>query len=482
MPTNAAGQVIVNPNIPLGLNDFKQIYTGNGASPAQNASNLLFNAPEAGKSYMEDQWSKLGIPQAPEDYFAAQASSPPSGQASVPVGTGTPAGADTGWPVFPNEAAKQVALANGSYDPSFPSPQAKATYLAAQAIRTNDANTTAAEAAKYNPIMPRYDASGNLSNSAQVLQGQTAGDTNGYSTLVLQSLQGIRNQVGVPANLRTPLQPYVQGYGSGATATGGPNVNIDKLDRRIFTDPQFQQIMSRDPNGAAATYQRLTGRSLGSDIQSAQALQQEQLKTGLEYTQKQLQQGAYKQNDGTWMVVNPETPSINVDNGLTGNANPSQRVQRKFAPATAIQNQWLNQHYTNATGQAQPPIKQFTPAATVAAQQATQDPDVQKQVATVANQLGRPLNPREIFDQARQVALAKANVINPEANPYGPITTSYQEYGNALLGLKNTPDQDPTIPVKQAWNNLAAGGNAPELNWWGKLIHSLGGGVDQPGF
>lgn len=471
MPTNAAGQVIVNPNVPLGLNDFKQIYTGNGATPAQNASNLLFNAPTAGKSYMDDQWSKLGIPQAPEDYFAAQSSSPPSEQA--PPGTGTPAGAQTGWPTFPNEAAKQVALATGAYDPSFPSPQSKATYLAAQAVRANDATATAAEAAKYNPIMPRYATDGTLANPAQVLQGQTAGDTNGYSTLVLQSMQGIRNQVGVPANLRTPLQPYVQGYGSGANSVGGPNVNIDKLDRKVYFDPQFQQILARDPSGAAATYQRFTGRSMQSDIQGAQQLQQEQLKTGLEFTQKALANHAYQNSDGTWMVANPAPPPPQQDNGLSLEGHgQSPRLIRQMIPASPTENSWMNQHFTNVTGRPLPKPITPTPAAQVGAQQATQDPDVQKQVATVASQIGRPLNPKETFAVAQQVAQAKAGAVDT-TNPHGSLYSGLAETRNAMFGLTTPEGGDVDNPWKQAWSDPNFASQPQNQNWWGQMIRSL---------
>lgn len=116
--------VQVNPNVPLSLEDFAHIYTGGGQTPQQNASNLWFNAPAEGRSYMEDQWSKLGTGTSPEQYFSdpahvtAHLTPPQSGAAHpqlvsdslgrIPVSPG-----NTGqeqWPMYASPAARITAM------------------------------------------------------------------------------------------------------------------------------------------------------------------------------------------------------------------------------------------------------------------------------------------------------------------------------------------------------------------------------------
>lgn len=116
--------VQVNPNVPLGLNEFAQIYTGNGQTPQQNSSNLWFNAPAEGRSYMEDQWSRLNTGTSPEAYFsdpahvAALLAPPQLGDAhpqlvSDPLGRIPVSSGNTGqeqWPMYASEAARSTAF------------------------------------------------------------------------------------------------------------------------------------------------------------------------------------------------------------------------------------------------------------------------------------------------------------------------------------------------------------------------------------
>lgn len=462
---DSRGQTVVNPNVPLGLSDFQNIYTGGGADPKTVANNLWFNAPTAGRSYMEDQWSKLGIPGAPEDYFS-KSTPPPSGGASAPA----PSAVAGGWPVFPDEASKQVALANGSYDPSFPSPAAKIAYLAGSQVRSNDAAQTAAQAAQYNPIAPQYDAKGNLANPQSVLQGQTAGDVNGHVTSVLRSMQGTLGTLGAP------IKPYVAGYGNASTGPGG-NVNIDNLDRNVFHDPQFQKILARDPSGAAFAYQRLTGRDMNGDIKSAQDLVAEQKKTGLEFTQKALAGGAKRDQDGTWLVPNPAPAPPNPDAlSLTGGGQ-SPRLIRQLVKATPTENMWMNQHFTNATGRPNVAPVPYSPASIQGANQAMLDPDVAKEVQERERIVGQKANPNDILKAAQYVANQKAGAIDPN-NPHGPVTNAFLEYGNALMGLNTPQGQDPALPVKNALKNPLYSVNPANQNWWGHALSKLGQAID----
>lgn len=74
MPTDRSGRVIVNPNVPMGLKDFAQLYFGEGPTVSKAASNIQFDYPDEAKSHLSRQWDRLGIGQSPEQYFGGMES------------------------------------------------------------------------------------------------------------------------------------------------------------------------------------------------------------------------------------------------------------------------------------------------------------------------------------------------------------------------------------------------------------------------
>src|ERR1700754_2059796 len=64
------GRVVINPSVPLGVTDFQRLYTGEGSTPEDAASAIHLNYPTEAKSYLADQWSRLGMRTSPEAYFS----------------------------------------------------------------------------------------------------------------------------------------------------------------------------------------------------------------------------------------------------------------------------------------------------------------------------------------------------------------------------------------------------------------------------
>jgi hypothetical protein len=132
MPVDQYGRVIVNPSVPLGMADFAQLYTANGNSPQENSSQMFFDAPSEGRSYIDAQWSKMNRGTSPEQYFAdpanvaaalatvhpnaASARREPAAAASLSPSVGEQ------WPTFQNEDERNIAINTGAYDPSYTTP------------------------------------------------------------------------------------------------------------------------------------------------------------------------------------------------------------------------------------------------------------------------------------------------------------------------------------------------------------------------
>lgn len=340
------GQVMVDPRYPLGMSDFEQLYTGGGRSPAESASMLHMTAPTEAKSYLREQWGKLGMTGFPEDYFSnpANRSAPPTMPAGVPGAGGQQAGPQLysigpdGRPVFANEMAKRIAIDTGAYDPTYISPTHQAAARAGEARRLADAAAAAAAVRKATPLTPGLDSEG-------LARAQMAGDR-GDTKRVLQSLQNINadEDILLPPGQRAQVQGYLPTGGIGGSPSEEPMAS--RLDMNIVNDPEFAKIARQDPSRAAYVYQSLTGRSYDGDVKSFNQVQDRQNKFGMDFASTAIRNGAkFDPVTGKWQLWQRTEPE-----GGIGSIGAPQGAQTRLVDATPEQQMLMERNYKSVTG------------------------------------------------------------------------------------------------------------------------------------
>lgn len=463
MPIDKYGRVVVNPNLPLGLSDFQQLYTANGMSPDQNASRLWMDSPTEAKSYMSDQWSKLNTGSSPEQYFnnpdniAAQLA---GRQAPVSRGRQQPMAIPPSVPAWgvSDKYSDPDVLARQQYDASW-NPLVRPTYA------TQDATSA---------FPGNVDQPTNLED---IRRSQLAGDVTGVATKFL-ARQGSR--------------AYVPSSGFGELDETNPTK--DDLDRTVINDPDFVQLQARNPDQAAFVYKRLTGREYQNDAKAAISYRDDRLKyaqrlqddnfatdakrqndiknIGLTYTKQQLEQGAQiNPSTGKWEVWNMQDPPAQ-DGGLSLGGSSATRPYRQKTEATELQNKWLNENSPLITGQ---PIDrqqlQVNSHANQAADFAASDPAVAAAILDWKQKSGTEPTAQEKMLLAshiknQQVGIAEDQIGNNWVGQAARM--SYNTIVRAPLGYKPVTSDDPTMGDFSA---------APQnITWWGKVLQSMGAG------
>lgn len=280
----------VDPNIPLGMDDFAQLFLGGNGDANTNAQELSRTAPGVGRSYIQSQWNRIGDTNFPEQYFSrpevvaayaarglgrnqnpippqTSAIVPPSVQASTAVG---PVQVPAQWGPFRSDDERRIAIGTGAYDPNYLNPRAKYEAEALAAIRVAEQKQVQNyQARSTTDIVPKYDFNMNpdimsrfytgtnpgnfLTNRDELLRKQLAGDVTGTTARIL------RSRVGADPNTAGgSMQPYLPKNPSGVLDAQG----VDTLDREIYDHPDFKKLLSDNPEQANFVYQRLTGRPL----------------------------------------------------------------------------------------------------------------------------------------------------------------------------------------------------------------------------
>lgn len=392
MPLDQYGRVIVNPRVPLGMPEFAALYAGEGATPMDAASNIHLNYPMEAKSFMDRSWKALGINQAPEHYFASAARRAVAAQPSAAMTPVDPT-ADR-WPTFATEAERNIALAAGSYDPSYASPLQKSHAAALGVLEEKDRAAIRARADEASPIMAGMVAS---------VANQLAGDSTGLVKRLLVKNSGLTmdqymNQAtgnpdsllaGVIGRSVPTLKPYKTTGGFGPME--GTNLP-SRLDMDLFSDPDFQTELGRNPEQAAYAYERLTGRKLQTDLGETIAMRKSQVDVGRKFATSAITQGAQKDPvTGKWKVWNmaePEEGGI----GLT-----PQRATRSLVEATPEQASWLDTHYESVMGRKAPQVqKQDAAYRQSIINTMEHDPQFQTDVDAKQAEIGRSLTNEEL--------------------------------------------------------------------------------------
>lgn len=452
------GRVVINPSAPLDITDFQRLYLGEGPDPLTAAGNIHMRYPVEARTHLNDTWRSLGIRESPEQYFSNPQNivDLPDATPSVAMGINrarqslaSRAVQPSGWPTFNSDADRIAAIATGEYDPNYSSPLQKKKALALQALAQRDQAEIDFNTQRNFPINPKlvYDQSGNVivQNPKDVLSAQLAGTVGGDIAQVLRSMQKIpRTAEDFTSESAGPeLKPYVPGVaGYGKVAQPG-TTQMDRLDRDLYFDDQFQKILQRDPKQANFVYQRLTGRTLDSDIKSHTDLRADQVKSGFDFTKRAIEQGAkFDPQTNTWQIWNTAEAPVSEGGISLGTATP--RPYRQFVPATEQQNAWLNQHYQNVTGGTLP---KSTAPSVVNDQRlnsfiSRQTPEVQAAVAAVANEaeaMGSRLTPIQMIEVAKKVITESS----PANTTWNRTLQGLQDFSDWMV-----PELKPTQPIR----------------------------------
>lgn len=455
MAFDQQGRVIINPRVPLGLPEFAALYTGEGLDPIAAASNIHLNYPMEAKSLMDKNWRALGINQPPERYFATRAKQAmpvapsPAMQPVDPMATA--------WPTFNSVAERDIAIASGAFDPAYASPLQKAHVLALEATDKKDREAIRARAKEVMPVGLNPN-----------LNAQLAGDTTGLVKRILVKNSGITmdqymNQAsGNPDSMLAAVMgkgvPNLRAYQP--KGGFGPLVGRDipnRLDMDIISNPDFEEVMASDPAAAKYAYERLTGRSYDGDLNEAVDTRKNQLAIGRKYTERALQQGAYRDPvTGKWKVWNMQEAEPSIGLGST-------RAGLGFIDASEPQTKWLNTHYESVMNQ---PLTDPTPQDQAYRQSIYKtmehDPEFQAQVDAKEQEIGGSLTNEELAMLAK-LKLKKANV----PNWWGQGAT------NTIEGLL----RGATLPMnKDVLGPLAIPTDQDVMN----MLRSLGGILPTP--
>lgn len=556
----------VNPNIPLGFEDFARIYTSNPVmSPDQVADDLYLHAPSSGTDYMRKQWDRFGTGTSPEKFFskpeiaaALMAGGPLPAQA-LPVvarrGRGTASAAPApsapsvqpgqvvdpsvqgpsplarAWPNFRNDAERQIAIDSGTFSPEFVNPLAKTAYDVSVAAKERDQAQRQAYEAHMSPVAPDYlkipgleGVSGILQNREAVVRGQLAGDQSGFAAKFLRKQMGLD-----PKDISNPItQPYLPPTGFGKIEQQDPTK--DMLDRHIYDDPDFKELMVKNPHQAAFVYQRLTGRALGGaltdpktgepvntgDIGAAIAFHNERAKVAQSMQDKQREamgmipidvakSEALKTNDDEHRLLNLPMETANnfaaaqykagatydpvkkTFNLLTLGPAPeggiglqTPKSVRDFHQATEEEDRMMRMGHPNVTGRPLPTVREFSPAefaATAAIQKNPAISEIQPLISAAEKHLGHSLNPDEVR-RIKSIGEQKYYSQKLEAMKHGAWNSYLQKQNALLFGIKGTDEQglalDP-LSLEQGDPNMDN-----NLNWWGKYLYHGSGQVPTP--
>lgn len=304
--------------------------------------------------------------------------------AGTPAPTAAPAGPiPAQWPMFRNEMERNMAIDSGTYDPNFPSPIAKAAYTAATQAQDKDTVAAVVAARQAAPLTNDLGPEGTL-------MAQLAGDR-GDTKRVLQSLQGIdpESEILLPPQKRRSLMPYYPTTGIG----GAPSEEAmsSKLEMKLFDNPEFSRLYTRNPAKAAFVYESLTGRPLKGDIESHTNITKGRAKLGTDFVSRAIANGAkYDPETGKWQVwqrSEPEASGIGVT--------PTSPVTR-LVDTTPEQTQYFQDYYKNVTGYDHP-VPRTTPQ--VRAQQAARDESDLSWLESKSGVGGLFDKRREMYDQ-----------------------------------------------------------------------------------
>lgn len=415
--------IAINSTSPLGLAEFEHLYMNEGATPMEAASNIHLNYPMEAKSTMYKRWKALGIPEAPEQFFTRRLATVANGAGVMPAIAGAAAGVGAGAgaamplmdrnPTFANEAERNMAIASGAYDPSFASPTQRANFIALKAIEAQDRAKIRAEAIRLNPLPI------GASTPAALKRAQLAGDTTGLAKKLIiknnfpddpKAVENFYKGAMDPelGQYEPDLKPYVTHAGYGVFS--GTNLP-SRLDTNLYYDADFQEALSKDPEQAMHTYERLTGRSLQGDLEEAVKLRGSQLKVGRDFATRAISEGAhYDPTNGQWKVWNIAEP--NDPTSL------STRPSRQLVDATPEQVDWLNTHYEAVTGRR---LERPSPSAkahresinrVMADSHGAADPKFTAEVQKFRDMFQREPTNQELSTLARVVLKQRENFVN----------------------------------------------------------------------
>lgn len=430
--------IFVNRRAPIGLPEFAALYSSEGATPEEAASNIHLNYPMEAKTVLADRWRNLGIPMSPEKYFSgfARVAKDTPGAPAMPAGASNPRPPQLGpmvypmdrRPTFSSEAERNIAIASGAWDPNYESPLQKANV---EALMKIDADKRAAIRARADIEAPIA-----LDTPKDLLQSQLAGDTLGLTKKFLIRRAGFTPEQymrqaagGTPDSMlaavigtATPtLKPYQPEAGFGALEG---SALPSRLDFTVYNDPDFQRALRENPEEAKYAYSRLTGRKLETDIAETLATRKNQVDVGRKFATDALTQGAQRDPvSGKWRIWNMAETEAQLGLGQT-------RPTRQLVDATPEQAKWLDTHYSSIMGQPLPRQSVEDTQHSKSIMQTMQGvPEFTQAVAAHEKLINRKLTTEELNRKAMQM-LKQLSAPNP-------ITEGIRDLGGVLQPLQS---------------------------------------------
>lgn len=297
------------------------------------------------------------------------------------------------WPTFNNEAERNIALATGSYDPTFASPLKRTEYTTLEAARVKDLTDASAKAQAAIPLDP-------TGTDEQILAAQLAGDMHGDTKRILHSLQtgahpksamGYEQSLFMPPEMRPKLRPFIPRSGFGGVPSEAAITS--NLDTDLLSDPEFKRISFQDPTRGAHVYRSLTGREYEGDVKLHDKIRGRQADFGRSVVMEELKAGAYRDPaTGSWMVWETrEAP----EGGITAGGVNAPKPFRQLVKANPEKQRIMDTYYSSVTGQRITQLPSATAGQQAGAAQLMEDPAMAAIFEQRKQELNRELTPQE---------------------------------------------------------------------------------------
>lgn len=369
----------------------------------------------------------------------------------------------TSWPMFANDAERNIAIGTGAYDPSYVSPLKMIEHQVMTADAIKDIAQRQAYDVAMNPVIPGQAPEERI---ASMLTGDITGTAHkivnkGYSPDKYGQL-----------DLNSPTR--------------------DLLDRDVYDDPDFRKLLAKSPEHAAFTYKQLTGRSLEGDTKAAityrddrtkfaQSLQDERAKkiseeqlgaallptkVGRAYAEQQIKSGAvYDPTKQTWKVWNVEDAPEAGTLGLGAAPKP----YRQLTDATDDQNRLLNQHYSDVTGRRLPDKPKSSQLSGL-----RKDPMIEEAATKFEAAHHRTIQNDELAALSHRLLQTQSTQAESDQHGFwGTVPKVSEDTLRAVVGRKSGAPVFSSDPSSVDPENL---------NWWGKYLNeALHGQVDPNG-
>lgn len=303
-----------------------------------------------------------------------------------------PAALSPVWPTFNNEAERNIALATGTYDPTYASPLKRTEATTMEAARVKDLTDASTKARAAIPL----DPSG---TDEQILAAQLAGDMRGDVRRTLHSLQtgaspnsakSYEQSLFMPSEMRPELRPFIPRSGFGGVPSEA--AISSNLDMDLLSDPEFKRLSFQDTARAAHVYRSLTGREYETDIKLHDKIRGRQADFGRSVVMEELKAGAYRDPaTGSWMVWETrEAPEGGITSGIN-----APKPFRQLVKASPEKQQLLDTYYTSTTGQRVAQIPTATAGQRRGAEMLSDEPAMAALFFEKSKELNRELTPQE---------------------------------------------------------------------------------------